>query len=36
VKETLMSEKCIGKTAASGSNIKNYGERKVVGYTEMG
>ncbi len=29
-----MSNNGIGHIAANGSNIKNYGEKKVVGYTK--
>ncbi len=34
MKETLMSKKGSGYIAANGSNIKNYGENKFVGYTK--
>jgi hypothetical protein len=36
MKETTMSKKGIGFVAANGSSIKNYGEKRVVGYTEDG
>jgi hypothetical protein len=36
MKETMMSKKGIGFVAANGSAIKNYGEKRVVGYTEDG
>jgi hypothetical protein len=36
MKETLMSKRGIGFIAANGSNIKNYGEKKIVGYTDDG
>ncbi len=31
-----MSKKVVGHIAANWSNIKNYGEKKVVGYTDDG
>ena len=36
LRETAMSKKGIGFVAANGSEIKNYGEKRVVGYTEEG
>ncbi len=36
MKDTLMSKRGIGYIAANGSNIKNNGETRVVGYTESG
>ena len=36
MRETMMSTKGIGFVAANGSAIKNYGEKRVVGYTEDG
>ena len=36
MKETAMSKKGIGYIAANGSGIKNFGEKKIVGYTESG
>ncbi len=36
MKETMISKKGIGFVAANGSAIKNYGEKRVVGYTEDG
>ncbi len=36
MKETAMSKRGIGYVAANGSGIKNYGEEKIVGYTENG
>ena len=36
MKETMMSKKGLGFVAANGSSIKNYGEKRVVGYTEDG
>ena len=35
-KETEMSKRGIGYVAANGSSIKNYGEKKIVGYTDDG
>ncbi len=34
--ETEMSKRGIGYVAANGSGIKNYGEKKIVGYTDDG
>ena len=36
MKETEMSKRGIGYVAANGSSIKNYGEKKIVGYTDDG
>ena len=36
MKETMMSKRGIGFVAANGSSIKNYGEKKIVGYTDDG
>ncbi len=36
MKETEMSRRGIGYVAANGSSIKNYGEKKIVGYTDDG
>ena len=36
MKETEMSRRGIGFVAANGSGIKNYGEKKIVGYTDDG
>ncbi len=36
MKETVMSKSGIGLAAANGSGIKNYGEKKIIGYTEEG
>ena len=36
LRETVMSKKGIGFVAANGSKIENYGEKRVVGYTEDG
>jgi hypothetical protein len=36
MKETVMSKKGIGFVAANGSSIRNYGEKRVVGYTDSG
>ena len=36
MKETEMSKKGIGYVAANGSSIENYGEKKIVGYTDDG
>ncbi len=36
VKERIVSRRGIGFVAASGNGIKNYGEKKIVGYTEDG
>ncbi len=35
-KETAMSKRGVGFVAASGSRIKSYGEKKIIGYTEDG
>ena len=35
-KETVMSKKGIGFVAANGSSIKNYGEKRIAGYTDDG
>ena len=36
MRETEMSRRGIGFVAANGSGIKNYGEKKIVGYTDKG
>ena len=36
MKETVMSKKGVGFIAANGSGIKNFGEEKIVAYTESG
>jgi hypothetical protein len=36
LKETAASRRGVGFVAANGSKIKNYGERKVTGYTDEG
>ncbi len=36
MKETEMSERDIGYVAANGSSSENYGEKKIVGYTDDG
>ena len=36
MRETEMSETGIGFVAANGSGIKNYGEKKIAGYTDDG
>ncbi len=36
LKETIMSRRGIGFAAAHGSGIEDYGEKKIVGYTEDG
>ena len=36
MKETVMSKKGIGYVAANGSSIKNYGEKRIAGYTDDG
>ncbi len=36
MKETMMSKRGIGFAAANGSGIKNYGEKRIIGYTENG
>ena len=36
VKETEMSRRGMGLVAANGTSIKNYGEKKIVGYTDDG
>ena len=36
MKETVMSKKGIGFVAANGSSIKNYGEKRIAGYTDDG
>ncbi len=35
MKETMMSKKGVGYVAASGSSIKNYGEKNIVDYTDV-
>ncbi len=34
MKETAMSKRGVGLAAASGSRIKNYGEKKIIGHTD--
>ncbi len=36
MRETVMSKIGIGYGAANGNNIKNYGEKKIVGYIDDG
>ncbi len=36
MKETEMSERGVEYVAANGSSVKNYGEKKIVGYTDDG
>ncbi len=36
MKETEMSKRGVGFVAANGSSIKNYGKKKIVGYTNDG
>ena len=36
MKETEMSKRGIGYVAANGSSVENYGEKKIVGYTDDG
>ncbi len=36
MKETAMSRRGIGSVAAIGGGIKNYGEKKIIGYAEDG
>ncbi len=36
MKDTIMSKRGIGFVAASGSGIKNYREKKIIGHTEDG
>ena len=36
MKETEMSKRGVGSVAASGISIENYGEKKIVGYTDDG
>ncbi len=36
MEETEMSKKGVGYDAADGISIKNYGEKKIVGYTDDG
>ncbi len=36
LKETVVSKRGIGFFAASGSEVKNYEEKRIVGYTEDG
>ena len=36
MRETEMSKRGIGYVAANGSSIENYGEKKIVGYTDDG
>ncbi len=34
IKETAMSKRGVGHVAASGSSVKNYGEKKIVGNSD--
>ncbi len=34
MRENAMSKRGLGYVAANGSKIKNYGEKRIVGYTE--
>ena len=36
MKENVMSKKGLGYVAANGSKIRNFGEKRIVGYTEAG